>query len=75
MNAESKRNFITSVAALQAHDLRNYAIKKVAENQGLHDQEENALWCDFIDCLQEAAKATMGIDIPDLTQEEVERMK
>lgn len=75
MNNESKKNFMMSIAILQAHDLRKYALKKVAENQSPNDQEENALWCDFIDCLQEAAKATMGVDMPDLTQNEVEGLK
>tara|TARA_R110000782_G_C14819187_1_gene413736 strand:+ start:11628 stop:11858 length:231 start_codon:yes stop_codon:yes gene_type:complete len=75
MNRKSLRVIIDNSVILYNHDLCKYAAKKIADAQGPNDQEENAVWCDFLDCLQEAAKATMGIDIPDLTQDDVEKSK
>lgn len=75
MNTKSKKDFIGSVVILHTHDLSKYALHKIAMAQGPNNQEENALWCDFYECLQEAAKATSGVEIPDLTQDMVERLK
>lgn len=75
MNTESKKDFIKSIATLAIYDLSKYALHKIAKAQGPNDQEENALWCDFYECLQEAARATAGVEIPDLTQDMIERLK
>ena len=75
MNTESKKGFIKSISTLSTYDLSKYALLKIAQAQGPNDQEETALWCDFYECLQEAAKATAGVEIPDLTQEMVEELK
>ena len=74
MNTESKVGFIKAAMTLYTNDLRKYALHKIAQAQGPNDQEENALWCDFYECLQEAAKVS-GVNLPDLTQEMVEGLK
>lgn len=75
MNSKSMKSTIHAALMLHTNDLRNYAKKKVAEAQGPNDQEENALWCDFVDCLKEASEAAAGIKIDLLNQEEVEEAK
>lgn len=75
MKTKSLIELTTASVHLGINDLRNYAIHKVAKAQGPNDQEENALWADFIECLQEASEKTIGLKLPDLTQEEVERRK
>lgn len=74
MNIDSKKGFIKATMTLYTNDLRKYALLKIAQAQGPNDQEENALWCDFYECLQEAVKVS-GVNIPDLTQEMIEELK
>lgn len=74
MNTESKVGFIKAAMTLYTNDLGKYALQKIAQAQGPYDQEDNALWCDFYECLQEAAKAS-GVNMPDLTQDMVEELK
>lgn len=74
MNIESKKGFIKAAMTLYTNDLRKYALRKIAQAQGPNDQEENALWCDFYECLQEASSVA-GVNIPDLTQEMIEELK
>ena len=75
MNTESKKGYIKAAMILFSNDLAKYALHKISASQGPNDQEENALWCDFYECLQEAAKAAGGIDVPDLDQDMVEKLK
>lgn len=75
MKRQSIKGIISSATVLYTHDLTKYALRKIAQAQGPNDQEENALWCDFYECLQEAAKATAGVEIEDLNQEMVEKLK
>ena len=75
MKSKSLIELSRAAAVLSINDLRNYAINKMAKAQGRDGMKDHALWADFIDCLQEAAKNTVGLDLPDLTQEEVERRK
>jgi hypothetical protein len=75
MNRKSVKVIIGNSVILYNHDLCKYAAQKIANAQGPNDKEENAGWCDFLDRFQEAAKATMGIDIPDLDQDDIEKLK